>query len=319
MQNGGKMNLRRLILPFLAILIVIAAGAWIYWNQQGSSNNKLQVSASFYPVYYFASEIGGEKVQVKNIVPSGTEPHDYEPTPQDIVELQKSDLVVINGAGFEPWIENLKEDLGSQTIVTSSTGIELLTGQEEEHEGEEEGEAEGELKDPHVWLSPKQAAKQIENILAGFISVDPGNKTFYEENATRLKTKLAELDNNFSQGLSNCSQRNFVTSHVAFAYLAKDYGLTQVAISGISPEEEPSAARLAEIADFARKNNVKHIFFETLVSPALSETVAREVGAETLVLDPIEGISEDEINQGENYFTKMETNLANLKIALECR
>lgn len=282
-------------------------------SQTPSENNKIEVSASFYPLYFLASEIAKEKAEVFNITPAGVEPHDYDPTPQDIVRVQKSKLLVINGAGFEPWLDKIKGELQNTAIVDTTEGITLQEGTEE-HEEEEVEEHEEEPKDPHVWLSPTLAKSQVDKILQGYIQVDPSNRAFYEANTKDLKQKLDELDKKFEQGLSSCKQKNFVTSHAAFGYLAQEYNLTQVSISGLSPEEEPSPAEMAEVTKFARENNVKYIFFETLVSPKLSETIAKEVGAKTLVLDPIEGIE-----QGKNYFTVMEENLRNLQTALECK
>ncbi len=133
-----------------------------------------------------------------------------------------------------------------------------------------------------------------------------------------LNQKLDQLDKTYAEGLKTCKQKDIITSHAAFGYLATRYGLNQVAISGISPDEEPSSQQLAEVAKFAKENDVKYIFFESLVSPKLSETIAHEIGAKTLVLDPLEGISDDDIKQGKNYFTVMENNLKNLQKALQC-
>jgi zinc transport system substrate-binding protein len=312
---------------YIAGGIALFVVAYIVFNLTSSNKSgisKAQVAASFYPLYFFSSEISKGRGEVFNITPAGVEPHDYDPTPQDIVKLQESSMVVVNGAGFEPWLDRLKEELKDKTVIYTSEGIELVQGveehEEEDHEEEEapEPEEEGEHLDPHVWLSPRLAKFQVDKILQGYVQIDPGNKALYEKNAQGLKQKLDELDSKFRSGLSSCSQRDFVTSHAAFGYLAKEYGLNQVAISGISPDEEPSPAQLAEVTDFARENNVKYIFFETLLSPKLSETIAREVGAQTLVLDPVEGLSDDDIKQGKNYFTVMENNLQNLQTALEC-
>jgi zinc transport system substrate-binding protein len=286
-------------------------------NKSGSST--AQVSASFYPLYFFSSEISKDRGEVFNITPAGVEPHDYDPTPQDIVKLKASKMVVVNGAGFEPWLDKLEGELKDVTIVNTSEGIELQEGIEEhEEEGEEHEEEEGERLDPHVWLSPRLAKAQVERILQGYLQIDSGNRSFYENNAKELSQKLDDLDSKFRDGLATCSQKDFITSHAAFGYLANEYDLNQVAISGLSPDEEPTPAQLAEVTNFARENNVKYIFFETLLSPKLSETIAREVGAQTLVLDPIEGLSDDDIKQGKNYFTVMESNLQNLQTALEC-
>jgi zinc transport system substrate-binding protein len=265
-------------------------------------SNKLQVTTSFYPLYYFASEIGGDKATVTNITPAGTEPHDYEPTPADVAAIEKSKLLILNGGGLEVWADNIKQNMSKKQIVIKTVGENFTS-----------------MRDPHVWLSPQLAQKQVDLILDGFIETDPTNASYYRQNAESLKAKLANLDNEYKYGLSNCKQKDFVTSHEAFTYLADAYNLKQVSIAGLSPDEEPSASKLVEVAKFAKTNNVKYIFFESLVSPKLSRTIASEIGAKTLVLNPIEGLTSDEMTQGKNYVTMMQENLANLRIALQCQ
>ncbi len=294
----------------IAALLVFVGVVYFFANksQTTTDTNKIKVTTSFYPLYYFTREIAGDKANVVNLTPSGVEPHDYEPTPRDIAQLQQNKLLVVNGAGLEPWAEKVSGDLTAKgvTTITATEGISLQQGEEEHH-------------DPHVWLSPVLAQKQAEKILQGLITVDPQNKSYYETNAKNLQDKLIALDQQYKSGFDTCQQKEFVTSHAAFAYLAKEYGLTMTSIAGLSPEKEPSAAELAKVATFAKENNVRYIFFETLVSPKLSETVAHEIGAKTLVLDPIEGIGDDEISRGANYFTVMEDNLKNLQEALQCK
>jgi zinc transport system substrate-binding protein len=173
--------------------------------------------------------------------------------------------------------------------------------------------------DPHIWLSPPLVKQITDKITQALIQIDPANSNYYQTNANSLKAKLDNLDVEYKQGLSNCAEKNIITSHAAFGYLATTYGLNQVSIAGLSPDAEPSPQQLADITKFAKANNVKFIFFESLVSPKLSDTIANEIGAKTLVLNPIEGLTNDEISQGKNYFTEMQNNLSNLKIALQCK
>lgn len=265
-------------------------------------NKKLQVVTSFYPMYYFSLRIGGDKADITNITPSGAEPHDYEPTARDIAKLEKSDLVVLNGVNLELWGEKIKENLKGKNVVIVTAGEKFANKQ-----------------DPHVWLSPSLAKEEVKPILDGYLKVDPKNKDYYSSNTNKLLSQLDELDKEFRQGLMDCGQRDIITSHAAFGYLARAYGLNQVTITGISPDEEPSQQQLIKVSKFAKEHNIKYIFFEKLVSPKLSETIAQEIGAKTLVLDPIEGISENDMKKGKNYFTIMKDNLNNLRIALTCR
>ncbi len=302
---GSPFNI---ILVIFVLLIVSIYAMTSSPNPQ--TNNSILITTSFYPLYFFTSQIAQKNAEIKNITPAGAEPHDYEPTAKDLAFIEKSDLVILNGGGLEPWADKIKKDLEDKNVIIVITGEGVIN-----RETIEEGQK---IQDPHIWLSPPLAKRQVDVILNGLIEVDLKNKELYETNATNLKQKLDDLDNKFKTGLSNCTQKDIVTSHAAFSYLASTYGFNQIPISGVSPDEEPSTKELAEVADFAKNNNVKYIFFETLVSPKLSETIASEVGAKTLVLNPIEGIDEEEAKQGKNYFTIMEDNLKNLRVALEC-
>lgn len=301
-----KLLITGVVLIALIVIVVI--------NKQGSiqndSSDKLQVSTSFYPLYYFATQIGGDKAQVYNITPAGAEPHDYEPTIEDMIRLEKSKIIFLNGGKLESWGEKIKENLAGKNISIAAIGEKFM-----DLHIEDNGEI---LTDPHIWLSPKHAKEEVGLMLQNFLQVDPLNKDYYQTRAQELKEKLDKLDTSFELGLKNCQKKDFVTSHAAFGYLAQAYQLNQVAISGLSPDNEPSAQALIEVARFAKEHNVQYIFFESLVSSRLAETLANEVGAKTLVLNPLEGLTEEEQRAGKNYITEMEHNLINLQIALAC-
>ena len=311
-KHMNKNTLLIFILGFVFIGISYFRGVEIFKNntQTKPGTEKLQVVASFYPLYYFASQIAGDKADVTNITPAGAEPHDYEPSTQDIGRIEKSSILIINGGQLEAWGDKIKEDLQSKNIevVTATEG--LVTQEFEEEEL---------IKDPHVWLDPVLAKKEVEKIAQAFIKVDPVNKTFYESNEINLENKLGSLDKSFKEGLRDCQQKNIVTSHAAFRYIASRYGLIQISISGLSPDQEPSPKQLAEVTRFARTNNVKYIFFETLISPKLSETIAKEIGAKTLVFNPLEGLTKDDEAVGKDYLSVQQENLASLRVALECK
>jgi zinc transport system substrate-binding protein len=310
---------KSIILIFIIAMAIIGLGILAIFGMESKVENKadsadtLSVVASFYPLYFFASEIGGEHVDVQNLTPPGVEPHEYEPTPQDIIAIEKSDLLVLNGSGFEPWGEDVITNFGSKKpVVLAGENLAVLTV--ESGDGDH-----NEITDPHVWLSPTLALQIVERIRDGLISTDPENESEYRANAEHLIAELNKLDLEFENGLKSCARRNMVTLHAAFAYLAKDYNLNQIAILGVTPEEEPSAKELAKIVEFVRQNDVKYIFFETLAPSAFSETIAREVEVETLSLNPLEGLTQTELSQDKNYFTEMRQNLLKIKIALECR
>lgn len=304
------MNKKQIIglvgLTFIFILTIVFKN-----NGPVTSTKKLQITASFYPLYFFSEQIGGEKVDVKNIIPAGAEPHDYEPTAEDIVNIENSELLILNGNGLEGWSENIKQNIdpGHTALVLAGEGL----ATQQVMEGGKK------IIDPHVWLSPGLAKQMVDKIVNGLALADPANVSYYESNAKNLNILLDKLDNEYTLGLSECAQKNIITSHAAFGYLASAYKFNQIPITGLSPDAEPSPRELGEIADFAKKNGIKYIFLESLVSPKLSETIANEIGVGTLVLNPLEGLSNKEIREGKTYFTEMRANLSNLQIALQCK
>ncbi|SHI73658.1 zinc transport system substrate-binding protein [Geosporobacter subterraneus DSM 17957] len=310
-----------LIVVLLIVTMVLSAGCGKVNTPpaQGEGvEEKLLVYASFYPMYDFATKIGGDKAEVRMMVPPGVEAHDWEPTAKLMGEIEKADVLIYNGLDMEPWADKLLGAIQNDKLITVEAveGIELLKTEEEaEDEHEEEDHAHGEF-DPHVWLDPMNAMKQAENIKNAFIQADEANKDYYEANYQEFAKKLIALDEQFKQELSSLKRKEIVVAHAAFGYLTNRYGLEQIAIRGISPQEEPSAAKMAEISKFAKQHDVKYIFFETLTNPKLAEVLAREVGAQTMVLNPLEGLTEEELKAGKDYFAVMEENLAALKKAL---
>lgn len=285
-----------------------------------SQDGKLSVRTSIYPMYDFASKIGGDQAEVVNMVPAGTEPHDWEPAAADIAGLEQADVFVYNGAGMEHWAEDVLESLQNKALIAveASTGVSLMEGHHEDEEEEPEGEEhEGEEYDPHVWLSPLNAKKEMENIKNAFVQADPDNKDYYEANYAKYAADLDALDKEFKDGLSALEKKDVIVSHEAFGYLCAAYGLNQIGIEGLSPDSEPDPARMAEIIEFAKEHDVKVIFFEELVSPKVSETIADAIGAETAVLNPVEGLSDEQQAAGDDYFTVMRRNLQALQAALQ--
>jgi zinc transport system substrate-binding protein len=287
--------------------------------------SRLLVVATIYPLYEFARHTAGDRADVVSLIPVGVEPHDWEPSPQDLLTLRRARVLVFNGAGLEPWVARVLAEIATPGIVAINTteGIPLRRaretgpGQDPRPAGQDSAARAG--ADPHVWLDPRLARSQLEAIRAGLVRADPDNAPAYDENARAFAATLTALDQAFETGLRTCARREVVTSHAAFAYLTSRYGLTQVPLMGLAPESEPSPAHMAAIVRFARRHRVKYVFFETLVNPRLADALAREVGAGTLVLNPIEGLTKQQQADGKGYVTLMEENLQNLRIALECR
>ena len=304
------MTKKTISILIVALLICGLVWAAVVWRRPEARPEGLAVTTSIYPLYFLAAEIGGERVTLQNVVPAGAEAHDYEPTARDLANLTDSAVVILNGGGLEPWAENLTAVIGQAAeLVFASEG---LADRKIDHDGELE-------TDPHIWLSPNLAAQMADKVAAALIKVDPDGKSYYEMNLVGLKDRLAILDSEFQYGLADCSRRDFVVSHAAFGYLADDYDLVQMPIAGLEPQAEPTPRELTELTEYVRASNIHYIFFEEMASPKLAETLAKEVGAATLVLNPIEGLSEAQIVVGQDYLSEMRNNLNNLKMALECR
>jgi zinc transport system substrate-binding protein len=277
------------------------------------STSKIKVVTSFYPLQFLAQEIGKDLAEVKNITPAGSEPHEYEPTQQQIIEISQSDILLSNGAGLESWTSKLSQGNSvPKTVLELSKSFQLS-------EIEEEGKK---VQDPHIWLSPKNYIKMAKTIGT---TMQQGqtiqNQTVIQNNTNSLIQKLEVLDANYKTKLSSSSCKNtkFVTNHDAFNYLAKDYGLEALSISGLSPEAEPTTKELADLSETIKANNIKYVLTETIASPKLSETLAKEVGITSLAMNPLEGLSQEELNVGKNYINIMELNLQSLALALECK
>lgn len=290
---------------------------------------KVNVITSFYPIYEFAKAIGGEEANVINLLPTGVEPHDWTPRSQDILNASKAQLFLYNGAGLEGWVPNFLKGLGGDAKVETvevSQGIDLIEaegddghghGEETVTNGDHAGETADHHVDPHTWVSPKSAIVMAENIKNSYIDVDPKHQAAYEARYQQLLGQLQALDAKFTEQLSALPNQEIVVSHQAFGYLCRDYGLTQHAIMGLSPEAEPRAQDLVALSKLVKEEGIRYIFFEELVSDKLAKTLASEAGVETLVLNPVEGLTKSQEQAGDNYFTLMEKNLQNLIQALQ--
>lgn len=288
------------LIPVIILLLIVVVVVVIL-TRSDNNNDELTVVTTFYPPAEFASQITKGKFNVINITSGGVEPHDFEPSPQDIVKIRNADLFIINGNDLDHWAEELVEENKEINSINLSEYITSERG-----------------NDPHFWLDPVHAIDLVKAISERIIEIDKENEKLYIENTDKYIDVLNKLNQEFRVGLANCSQRKIVVSHDAFEYLGDRYDIEIINISGVTPEEEPSAMKLAEISDKVKEYNIKYIFYETLVSPNLANTIAQEAGAETLVLDPIEGLSNEDVKAGENYLSIMRNNLNNLKLDMNC-
>jgi zinc transport system substrate-binding protein len=271
--------------------VLALAGAACGGDSEPEGSDRRDVVAAFYPLAFAAEEIGGAEVRVRNLTPPGTEPHDVELSARDVQRVRKADVVLYLGSGFQPALEDAARD-------ARGTEIDLLSGLSLRG------------NDPHVWLDPVRYAQVVRRI---------GRTLGLQDEAAELAGRLTALDAEFRRGLARCERHELVTSHEAFGYLADRYGLEQIGIVGLEPEAEPSARELESVVELVRERGITTIFFETLVSPRLAETVAREAGALTAVLNPLEGLTPGESERGDDYFSVMRSNLAALRRGLSCR
>ena len=268
-----------------------------------TQESKLNIVTSFYPIFEFAKQVGGDKVDVASLIPLGVEPHDFEPTIQQIQNAENADVIFYNGLGLEgSWISKINND----NLVDTSTRSNFTKT--------------GNTIDPHIWLDPILVKNQVKNIEDVLVKLDPVNRNYYHNNAVNFTMALESLDRLIKSTLQTCDKKDFIAFHDAFSYFAKRYGLNQHSIQGLSPEGEVLPQRILEIAELAKNLGINVVYSEELVDPRFAEVIAQEIpGGRVLILSPIEGIDSSEQAAGTGYLDKMRENIANLKIGLQCQ
>lgn len=294
----------------LLVVASLALGACGGTDGGAESGGRPKVVAAFYPLFEAAQRVGGEHVQVTNVTPAGGEPHDLELNSRQVDRIEGAAVLLYFGRGFQPALEKAAARAGGTKVDLLSEPETLL--------GAPPGDQDLDV-DPHVWLDPVLFRTIVARVATAFSQVDPANQSSYEANAAAYGRELEDLDRAYRQGLAQCDRRVVVSSHAAFGYLARNYGLTQEAIAGLEPEAEPTPQRLAELASRVRADGTTTIFYESLVSPKVAQTLAREAGVSTAVLDPLEGLSDKDAKAGRTYVSVMRDNLAALRSALGCR
>ncbi len=300
----------RVIAVGLALLVAVSLAACGGGSAEDEPGD-LVVVASFYPLAEAARRVGGPDVTVHNLTPPGVEPHDLELAPDDLELLLTADVVLYVGAGFQPAVEDAIADVEGRAVDVLE-GIQTL-------EPAEDGGGEAEVTaDPHVWLDPILYAEIVDRVADVFADASPQRADAVRENAQAFEAELRSLDEEFTAGLEDCDGSALVVNHAAFGYLAAAYGLEQRPISGISPEAEVDPAHLAELRELVEREGITTIFTEELASPEVAETLAAEAGVRTDVLNPLEGLTEEQVDAGEDYLSVMRQNLLTLKDGLGC-
>ncbi len=305
----------RKVFHCLLFICLLSLTAGCYNGGTAPTNqNQMKVVATVYPVYEFTKQIGGDKINLTLMTPVGAEPHDWEPTAKDLVKIHEAKLFIYQGNGLEPWVGKLLTQNKTTAAIAASENIPTLAAV-----GDEENDQpalDQPVADPHLWLDPVLAQQEVKNIRDALMSADPDNEDFYHDNAEKLLGRLSDLDKQYRDSTSKFTRKDIVTTHAAFAYLTKRYGLNQVPLMGLAPDAEPTPEKIAQVSEFCKTHAVKAVFFETLVSPKLAEVIGRESGVTTLALNPIEGLTADELKAGQDYFSIMKENLTNLEAAL---
>ena len=333
---------------FLVILILsglILSGC----TSPPQDNEKITIVTTIFPFYEFAKEVGKDNVEVTLLLPPGAESHTFEPKPSDIIKISKADIFLYVGERMEPWAHDILEGINNEKIIIieASLKVELLKSSEEhdhddsdshndeEHEEDYLDENHSEIDDheedhqedehnhsrydPHIWLDFSNDEKIVLAIAQTLIQIDSNNEEFYLNNANSYISKLKELDEDYSKGLSDCKHDEFITGgHNAFTYLAYKYNLESISVFGVSPDSEPTPQRIKEIVNLTKDHNIQYIYFEKLVNPKLAETIANEKGAKTLILNPAHNLLKEQFDQKVSFLSLMEENLENLTIGLEC-
>ena len=308
--------MKRLLMVLLLLTLVIPA-----CMREEQKSDKIQVVTTLFPLYDFAKRIGGEKAEVSMLLPPGVEPHSFEPRPENVVRVNRADLFIYTNPLMEPWAAGIIAgiDRGKVVIVEGGKGIALMQAPgADPHDHGHAGERDQGTADPHVWLDLDNARHIAGNILAAFVTRDPANKAYYQQNADKLTAELAALDERFRQTLEKCPKKVLLHGgHYAFGYLAKRYGLRYISASAVNAEAEPTPAKLAELVQLMRRERLNYVYTEELLSPRVAETIARETGAKVLMLRAGHNVTKEELERGVSFVSIMEDNLRNLKTGLQ--
>ena len=289
----------------------------------GQPSPKLKATASLFSLQEFARAVGGERVEVDLLLPPGAEPHTWEPRPSDVAKVARADIFIYIGRVMEPWVDDLMKAVRSPQlkVVEASQGLPLMEEKDHEHGGKRlhGQDAHGGNIDPHLWLDFSLAMRIVDAITAAFSEKDPSHADRYRENAERFKGQLDALDRKYRTFLSRCRHRQIILGgHSAFAYLAKRYGLQQIALYGVNPNAEPTPKKLTAVIQVARNHGVRFIYFEELINPKLAHVLAKEAGIGTLALYDGANLTREQIKNKITFLGLMETNLENLRRGLEC-
>jgi zinc transport system substrate-binding protein len=318
--------MRKMNLCLLALILALSVLSCSRADRlQDDGAIRIKVVASLYPVYEFAKNVGGKRVEVSLLLPPGEEPHSFDPRPADILNLNKADILIYTNKYMEPWVDDIIKGIDNKKValLDCSSGITFMEGKGEELHNDGTAHNDGhqsEEMDPHIWLDFDNAMLMVDNIRNSFIQKDPEGRDYYQKNSDKYKASLRKLDLKYRNSLNGCKNKIFINGgHFAFGYLAKRYGLTYVSAYGFSPDAEPAPGQIVKITSMLKKHNLKYIFHEELLMPRVAQTIAKETGAQLLFLHGAHNISQEEFERGTSFLKIMDKNLENLEKGLGCR
>ncbi|WP_079479288.1 metal ABC transporter solute-binding protein, Zn/Mn family [Halobacillus salinus] len=327
--------MKRVIVLLFTLMIVTACSQGNEAATDKSNEDDIHIYTTVYPIQYFTEQIAGDMAQVESILPPGTDPHSYEPTTKEMIEFAGADAFIYNGAGLEGYAKTISDTIETEgvDILEASAGVPLEEdihsfeadegqvdeGEQENHNHDEEkghdGHQHGE-NDPHLWLDPLRSIQMADNIRELLVEIEPEEAETFNHNFERLKQKLEDLDHDYHKTLGILPKDDIIVSHAAYSYWEKAYGLNQIPISGVSPSNEPSQKEVESIIETAEKHELNHILFEQNITPKVANVVKNEIGAESLRIHNLSVLTEEDIENEDDYFTLMRENLAKLKEAL---
>jgi zinc transport system substrate-binding protein len=307
--------------PLACIFLTLVVLPWSSSSAQPPS--ELKVVASLFPLQEFARAVGGDEVQVALLLPPGAEAHTWEPKPSDVVKISRADIFIYVSPSLEPWIDKVLRAVQSKKlrVLEAGRGLPLIKAEgAEERSGRAGGSRGPERMDPHLWLDFALDQKIVDAIAEALSEKDPVHAAFYKKNAEIYRGQLNDLDQRYRQALAKCRHRQILLSgHAAFAYLAKRYGLRQIALSGISPDAEPTPKKMAAVVEMAHKTGIKFIYVEELVNPKLAQSLSKEAGVGVLILNAGHNLTPQQVKEKVTFLELMEKNLKNLGKGLECQ
>lgn len=324
--KGVDTLIKKIIAISSLLLFMIVASACSKDENSKKDENLLKVYTTIFPLQDFTEKIGGEYVDVASAIPIGADAHSFEPTTKDIVQIAESDMFIYNGVGMEGYISKMVNTLKNEkvTILDASKGISTINGEkyilEDDHTHAEEVESDSHnhasSEDPHIWFDPLRAKEQAKIIAAALSKAMPEKEEYFQTNLKKLEEEFDALDKEYIDALQNVEEKEILVSHAAYSYWGDRYGIYQIAVTGLSPSNEPSQKQLAKLIDIVKDHKIKYIFFESFGTPKIADTIQKEVGAKVLTLNHVASVTKQDVKDNKDYFDLMRENLEQLKKGL---